>query len=157
MKSLLSIPILFLVGCTSNLYLVKNEKNYSPAYHENVVCVTNPELGDRFQALVESEIYEISDDPNCENKLTFKASKIDMACGNPLIASAVFLGTVPVSLPVTDRFRYIIENEDGISEYVHFVEIYERTSIWEWFLKPFSQSKDELLIQGLKQSERRKI
>lgn len=157
MKLIYLTSIVSLAGCASNTYLVENEKSYSPDYEEKTVCVTNPDFGDQYQTLVESEIYEIADGGQCDNKLTLKESWRGAVCGNPLLASAIVLGTIPVSLPITDTIRYTIENENGITEYEHSIETYDRISIWEWFIKPFTKSRDDLLVEGLKQSERNEV
>lgn len=142
------------VGCASNQYLDRVENDLQMSKIREKVFVTNPEIGTPYEILKSSEIYELVAESETDTKLTLESTQREYLCGNSLIASALFLGLIPVSLSDTTYFRYEISDQNGTQEYIHEIPIYTRVSMWEWLFKPFSKSEDELLILGLKQSER---
>lgn len=142
------------VGCASNQYLDRAEVGFQMSMVKEKVFVTNPEIGTPYEILKSSEIYELVAESETDTKLTLESTQREYLCGNPLIAAALFFGLIPVSLSDTTYFRYEINDQNGTQKYTHEIPIYTRVSMWEWFFKPFSKSEDELLILGLKQSER---
>ncbi|MDE1464624.1 hypothetical protein [Spartinivicinus poritis] len=155
MKYIISIVFtLFLSGCASNLYVYESEKVQSPAIEKIKVFITNPEIGKPYDILVGSGIYEITNDRENSNKLTLKPSSRNAMCGNPLIASFVTFGLVPVSLPSFIEFTYTIETQSSRAEYRHNIELYTRVSIWEWLLKPTAKNETEVMSEALAKSQR---
>ena len=75
----------------------------------------------------------------------------------PFIASAIFLGIWPVSVTERHYFAYEIKQGNNSQKYIHEIPVKLRVSIWEWFAKPFSNSEEEILIEGLSLSKRRPL
>lgn len=146
-----------LSACTSNQYLIESEtaRNFSPA-KENIF-VANQEQVEQFSILDKSGIYNIVGASETDKELYLVNYGQHPICGMPFIASAIFLGIWPVSVTETHYFAYEIKHGKNSQRYIHEIPVKLRVSIWEWFAKPFSNSKEEILIEGLSSSKRRPL
>jgi hypothetical protein len=67
-------------------------------------------------------------------------------CGMPLIGSAIFLGIIPINLPAYYTFEYDLENNGQIESRRHRMQLNNRISIWEWFIRSVD---NKVLAQAL--------
>ncbi|WP_045827013.1 hypothetical protein [Teredinibacter turnerae] len=141
--------LMLLQGCTSNMYLgrhenVKGVSKYSP----QVVRVANPEHPN-YTILKQSGLFEIVNDDSVPTVLTLQDSEITFRCGNGLIAPIFTLGILPGYLNASENFSFTLERSGQVNTVEYFLDVYERYSIWEWFIKPFKSSDEKIKGKAL--------
>lgn len=144
--------ILFLSGCTSNMYVADKKLSMTLPVEKTIVYVTNQDIGEPYDILVRSGIYKITNLSSNPNKLTLEPIEDGVMCGMPLFSSMFSLGIIPVRLPNIDTFRYVIETPGSKIKYSHRLNVYTRVSLWEWLFKPFSKSKVDVMSEALARS-----
>lgn len=154
LTSLLALSFI-ITACTSNQYLVKPDgtDNFSPA--KESVFVANKELTEQFSILEKSAIYNLVDSGETDKKLKLVSLGRHPTCGLPYLVTLYTLGLLPVSTETKHYFIYDLQQGDVTHTYVHDVTVKTRVSIWEWFAKPFTDSDEDLLAEGLSLSKRR--
>ncbi|MEN0107643.1 MAG: hypothetical protein AAGC84_14620 [Pseudomonas sp.] len=146
---------LFNAACTSNQYLVRPDAEISASPLQETVFVTNPEKTRQLSILEHSGLYKLADSSRAGNQLTLLRLDRDMTCGMPFIAVIFTLGLLPASVETDHHFSYRLQEGANVHTYIHDVRVKTRISVWEWFAKPFTDSEDEILAQGLALSPRR--
>ncbi len=113
----------------SKRHLRKYDGGTQPVY------VTNPEQRREFEILKAAGIYQISEEPTNARRLTLYPVNRCFRCANPLMLTFLTFGIVPAVLPSPYFFQYEIEIDEGRSKkLIHHLPLYERVSIWEWFV-----------------------
>lgn len=142
-------------GCATSYHVEDNQQVAalveinSPNLPEGKFFITNKNLLDEYAIFQQSGRFPESASPDEAIAVTLYPMEKLPSCGNPLIASAVFLGTIPVSLPNHAEYSFST-HQNGKTQFYHFVlRAYSRISIWEWFLKPFN-SEQEVYAEALK-------
>ncbi len=153
MRAILLIKI-FLQACTYNMYLGDHSpklgvKTYSPP----VVRVSNPDHHN-YEVLKQSGLFEIVNDDSTHTVLTLSDSEIMYRCGNGLIPPMFTLGILPGYLSAAENFAFTLENHGNVKTVEYYLDIHERYSVWEWFIKPFKANDEEtkgkaLFIAGI--------
>ena len=135
-----AVSTILFTGCTTNLYLRSgtHEKFEGGA---GAVYVSNPELKNEYRILQRSEIYQLTNSPVGNRRLTLEPLGHGGGCGNPIILSIYTLGIIPSS-PVGGRFsfQYEIESNGTVEHRAHYLAVYERFSLWERFI-PHNDNK----------------
>jgi len=129
--------------------LVEMNSTYLP---EGKFFVTNKNLVDEYAIFKQSGRFPESEFRDEAVEVTLYPMAKLPSCGNPLIASAVFLGTLPVSLPNDAEYSFSTNQNGKIQSFHFMLRAYSRISIWEWFLKPFN-SEHEVYAEALKVAE----
>lgn len=155
MKGISAILMLFILqGCTSHLYVHDPDSHIAKTNSsKSIVFVTNPDHRN-YHILEISNIYELTSDPGASKRLTLLDGEKYPQCGNPVITAVLTLGIVPAYLETSEEFRYSIQESDVKKEYTHFLRMYERYSLWEWFLAPFAPDEDKIRAKALSVSKR---
>ena len=141
-----------LAGCTSNYYLVDEMADRPPqAYPETVQLV--PSADAKASALLQhTTLYRTA--PQAAVTLRDAHLQFSGGCGNPLLASGLTLGLLPVSIPEGGRLVYRLQRDGQCVIYAHDIWVESRTSVWEWLFTPFVGSEREVWQQGLQRAPR---
>lgn len=155
MKVFATISTLFILqGCTSHLYVHDPDSHIAqPKSLKPIVFVTNPDHRNN-HILELSQIYELTSDSGASKRLTLLDGEKYTQCGNPIISAVLTLGFVPAYLEEPEEFRYSIEDSGVKKEYTHYLRLYERYSLWEWFFDPFAPEEDKVRAKALSVSKR---
>lgn len=150
-----SWPVLALIagGCTSNLYLPAPEQPQSFGYAERIDLNHVPEPVRH--VLTEAAIYRPSTADEPATQISAVRLERWPGCGNPLLGSVATLGLLPVTIEDTYVLSYRLSSSRGAIDYSHTMTLLERTSLWEWLLRPFAHSEQTLLSAALQRSPRR--
>ncbi len=146
--------VLFLSGCSANLYSVGGRTNLSSNHLERVY-VTNSHHPS-FKILKQAKIYQLTEDPNSTKRLTLLESHRYPSCGMPMISSIFTLGLLPVSLDASEDLIYRIDEDGDPLTYRHKLNMKLRVSVWESLFKPF-KSGSRTRSKALSVSERKTI
>ncbi len=111
--------------------------------------VTNPELKTEYQILQAAEIFELTKDSMQTDltRITLLPLVTKLACGNPLAASMLTLGQVPVYLPDTYIFQFSEQKGNLISQKQFPLQIQKR--FWFWDLFAFNKRFEQKVGQTL--------
>ena len=89
--------ILFLSGCTSNMYVADKKLSMTLPVEKTIVYVTNQDIGEPYDILVRSGIYKITNLNSSPNKLTLEPIQEGVMCGMPLFSSMFSSSSSPSS------------------------------------------------------------
>jgi len=146
------LAVLLLQGCATNIYLRRDAPSPLPSpLPKTTVYVKNPELGKEFAALKKAGIVTLSNNPNCQCKLTLHKMEYVTQCGDPFIVTLITLGLVPVRVPVCSGFSYDLDTPQGRSIHNRRLPIDMRVSVWERIIGLF-HSNEDVLAEGLARS-----
>lgn len=146
----ISVFLVLLSSCYSYKIYPIEIRNYTYSGDRKKAYVLNPQLKKEYKILQSSNIFEIVSD-----SLDITAIKINLqplkkryACGQPITASLITLGQVPVLLP--DCYKYSFEEIAGTNSTSHFIEMHIATRVWFWdmfiFKKKFNQKAGQVLL-----------
>ncbi len=111
--------------------------------------VTNPELKTEYQILQAADIFELTSDSMLSDitRITLLPLVSKLACGNPLAASMITLGQVPVYLPDTYIFQFSEQKGNQITQKHFPLQIQKRFWFWDMFAfnKRFTQKAGQTL------------
>nr|WP_086939944.1 hypothetical protein [Thaumasiovibrio occultus] len=144
------VALLFLSGCSSNLYLAGESNTLTPEQTVQKVFVTNAaQQPDEYAILQQSGLYQFVAASETEHHLTLMPNThIPMQFEYSML-EVVGLGLIPVTYEYHDIFAYEMAYQGNVAEYRHTTPIVERVSIWESLLTPFSDDRDTLIARGL--------
>ena len=94
--------------------------------------VLNPDLKKEFQILKLSGLFELTSLPNAEVTISLDTLQRSLVCGQPLVASMVSLGQIPVYLP--DRYIFRFQEHKNDQTIAHGLELQVAKRIWFWDL-----------------------
>ncbi|CAG1772195.1 hypothetical protein BAC3_02405 [uncultured bacterium] len=163
-KSLLCsfLVVTLLSACTSNIYIDKDKLLKREHHYPHTVYLENTDSAYLSKLVVDSGVFSFSDDRHSEYHLKLFSDDMPYySCGGlgaaKLVVSIVFLGLLPFSDSEEYEFFYEITHEGKTTRFSYKVPLYSRESIWEWLFKPFSSTKDELIIENLKYLEPKEL
>jgi hypothetical protein len=114
-----------------------------------VAYITNPELKTAYQILQAAQIFELTNDSLHVQaiRITLSPMQKKLACGNPLAASMITLGQVPVYLPDTYLFQFNEQKGNQIIPRSFPLQIQTRYWFWDMFAfkKRFAQKVGQTL------------
>jgi len=145
------ISILF-CSCYSYKIYPKEARKFAYTGEKKEVFILNPELSNEYKILKNSGIYKIVDDSSKNSVLKIKLYPIgkNYACGQPIIASLITLGQVPVYFP--DRYQYQFDECSKIDTIHIKQELLVATRVWFWdmfaFNKNFKKKAGQTLLAG---------
>lgn len=148
----LLIVVIFLSSCVSNTYLTSKERT-SASYIETPVYITNPEH-ENYSYLIKSEIYTFTTIPDSRYKLTLMDTEYRYACGLGMLLPIYTLGILQANSPADEIFVYKLEGPEGEQLYQHYLSMESKTSIWQFFAKPFVGNENKVRTKALKFSKR---
>lgn len=156
LKSLLCLFLVatILSGCTSNIYIKKDKLLKSEYHYPHTVYLENTDSAYLSKLVVDSGVFSFSDNRHSDYHLKLLSDDMaDFRCGvfgTAKLAFSIFLGLLPFFDSEEYKFFYEITHEGKTTRFSYKVPLYSRESIWEWLFKPFSSTKDELIIENLK-------
>jgi hypothetical protein len=145
-----------LSGCTSNIYIEKDKLLKSEYHYPHTVYLENTDSTYLSKLVADSGVFSFSNDQHSEYQLKLLSDDEFHYCGAfgaLKLATAIFLGLLPLTYSGEYTFFYEITHEGKTTRFSYKVPLYYRDSIWEWLFKPFSSTKDELIIENLKYLE----
>lgn len=150
---------LFLVStvlnsCASNIYIEKDKLLNIEHHYPHRVYLANSDSTYLSKVVVDSGVFSFSDDQHSEYHLKLLSDNTFQYCGafgaGKLLITAIFFGLLPFSYSSEYKFFYEITHEGKTNRFSYTLPLYYRESIWEWLFKPFSSTKEELIIENLK-------
>ncbi len=153
----LVLSILFLSGCATNYYVNEDRYTEPKNYEKITVYVTNPEH-EAYEVLKKSEIYDLTKDSTCPNKLEIKTIRpAYYRCGLyglAYVAQALTLGMLPLPDTQEEVLSYSINKANKTTFYQHNLKYNSRRSLWEVPLLPFTYSHKGAQAKTLSLSQR---
>ncbi len=140
----------FLNACYSYKVFPKEYRNASFNETKRKAYVLNPELKKELKILERAAIFDIVEDSTHAVKIQLYPLEKSWVCGQPLTASMLTLGQLPVYLP--DRYRYSF---DEIQENTTITKQFELTiakRVWFWDMLTFDKNfekKSGKALQGM--------
>ena len=128
------VALALLTGCTSTVRMMSKKQLQQFDGGPRPVYVTNPEMHREFEILKISGIYQLSSQPDGARLLTLHPIQQYARCGNPLLLTIFTFGVLPGVLPAARAFDYALETDGVVERLEHHLPLYERVSIWEWFV-----------------------
>ncbi|MCB1841249.1 MAG: hypothetical protein KDI61_13465 [Alphaproteobacteria bacterium] len=151
---LIVFQFLFLAGCATNYYVNEDYYTQPKNYEKITVYVTNPDH-EAYEVLKKSEIYNLTQDSACPNKLTLTEYEVwKGGCGMPYLGTAMTLGLLPGGAPGMADLTYILESNGTSRLYGHDMFYRDRVSLWETALYPFYHSEKAAQARALALSTR---
>ena len=146
---LLTSTSILLSSCYTYKIFPEEYKNVTYSGARQVAYILNPELRKEYKILQSSKIFELTYDSSDKSAIKIKLLPIKKgsACGQPLTASLLTLGQVPIYLP--DTYEYTFDELKETETIGHRFEMRIATRIWFWdmFLlkKNFEQKAGQVL------------
>ena len=141
-----------LAGCTTNYYLVDEMAARPPQAYPETVQLVPSAVAKASALLQQTTLYRTA--PQAAVTLRDANLQFSGGCGNPLLASGLTLGLLPVSIPEGGRLVYRLQRDGQSVIYAHDIWVERRTSVWEWLFTPFADSENEVWQQGLQRAPR---
>jgi hypothetical protein len=144
---LLLLSLVSLSACYSYRIYPNEYQSFAPTEKPKKAYVLNNDLIKEYKILEYSKIYEMTNDSTIALKIRLYPIRRNPLCGEPIIASWITLGQIPVSFPDTYRFRF----EEIVNEKIKFnqfdLKISKRVWFWDFlvFGKKFEQKAGKLL------------
>ena len=138
---LILLAVVF-VSCYSYKIFPKGDREFVYNGEKKKAFVVNPQLSKEFHILKKAGIFQFTSDSLDESTVRIKLSsmKRNFACGEPIIASVLTLGQLPVLFP--DRYDYSFE-EIGKSDTIRKnFELHVATRFWFWDMFVFNKNFD---------------
>ena len=139
-----------LSSCFSYKIFPKEYRSFTYAGEKKNAFIINPELKKEFEILKRSGVFNIVSDSSSESVVKIKLYPLqkNFACGEPIIASWITLGQMPVYLP--DRYQYRFDEvEPAITVQRHY-ELKLAMRYWFWdmfaFKKNFKKKAGQTLL-----------
>jgi hypothetical protein len=149
---LLTALSLLLCGCGSTLCIDRRNAGPKITADARPVYVTNPELKRENAILRASGIFMFAENSNRVRRLTLQPLKQYGACANPLMLSAITIGTIPGTVPGNYWFSYDLEKDGVMTTHNHPLPVYRRLSIWDRMV-PTSRREEDVLAEALSLSK----
>lgn len=142
------VLISLIQGCATTFYpdATKNSDVNFPSKNVNLPSgqffVSNKDLTFEYSIFKQSGLFTESD--KSDDAITVQLYPIERSfiCGNPLIGSMLFLGTIPVYLSNDATYSFSTSNKVKTEKFYFTLHSYSRFSIWEWFFKPFNSEAE---------------
>lgn len=127
-----------LQGCATSYHVnskalaVEYPKTWLTRDDKGPYYVENPDLSPEYEIFRESGRFE--ETLNADSGVKIRLNKIEreLVCGNPLLASFITLGILPVGLPSGRTFSFTTEIDGTVKTYSYYLGVESRSSIWEW-------------------------
>lgn len=126
----------FLVSCYSYQVYPRTHRNFTFGGEKKTAYVVNPGLKKEYQILKEAGLFSLVTDSSAVGITTIKLHPLERsftACGNPLVASAIVLGQLPVYFP--DKYVYSFEEigKNRTTQKEFTLQIAQRVWFWDMF------------------------
>jgi hypothetical protein len=136
-------------SCYTYRIFPKEYRKFEYNGKKDVVFIVNPELKKEYVILMSSGIFRITNDSLDVLALRIKLYplKKSFACGQPITASLLTLGQVPVYLP--DRYQFEFAEIRSHEEIHRQFELRIATRFWFWDMfsrKNFNQKAGQFLL-----------
>lgn len=139
--------LFLLVVCITSCYSYKifpiEDRSFVYTGKRQLAFILNPELKNEKKILEQSGIFEFTDDSLNEQCLKIKlhAIKRGFSCGQPIVASFITLGQMPVYFP--DRYQYKFEEINKSDSSLKYFELHTAQRFWFWDMFTFKKKFDE--------------
>ncbi len=141
---------ILLSSCYSYKIFPKGYRNFTYTGEKKEAFVLNPELKKECQIFKRAAIYNIVTDTlnKCVVKIKLYPLQRDFVCGQPIIASFITLGQLPVLLP--DKYQYKFDEVHLNDTIQKRYELKIATRFWFWDMfavkKNFNQKAGQTLL-----------
>jgi hypothetical protein len=135
-----------LSSCYSFRIFPKAYRNFTYTGEKKEAFILNPELTKEFQIFKQAGIFKLVTDTVNKPVVKIKLYPLqrDFVCGQPITASLITLGQVPVLLP--DKYQYRFDEVQSIDTISHQYELKIATRYWFWDM--FAVKKDFIQKAG---------
>jgi hypothetical protein len=137
-------------SCYSYKIFPREYRDYVYSGEKQTAFIINPELKKEREILKQSGIFIFTDDSLSNDCLKIKLHPLErkFSCGEPILASVITLGQLPVYFP--DRYRYQFDEVYKSDTTTRSFElmIAQRTWFWDMFVihKNFKQKAGKALL-----------
>ena len=146
----------FNTACATNYYLSEDALAAEhKRYPEGVFIAPSSDPG--YELLKTSGIYARQDAASASAHVRIVGLEPEDGCANEFLLSFITFGIVPATNLSYYTLTYDITESGITTQYSHELPLWTRTSVWEWFLKPFADSENDLMVEALRRSDRVKL
>nr|WP_086939942.1 hypothetical protein [Thaumasiovibrio occultus] len=154
---LVLVAISTLSGCARNMYLAQSERedmiDFNGDTAREKVYVTNPEeFPSEYELLLAADIFQFVAESQTNIRLTLEAPTSAQYSG--MMMEVFFLHLIPHYTWHEQTLNYQLEQDGMVTPYRHWVSMTERYSVWETFFIPFTKTREELIIEGIRHNPR---
>jgi hypothetical protein len=145
-----------LSSCYSYKIFPKEYRRFTYTGEKKQAFIVNPELSKEFKILKRAGIFNITTDTsdNAVVKIKLYAIQRNLVCGQPVTASLITLGQLPVLLP--DKYQYTFEEIRRTDTIQKQYELKIATRFWFWDMfalkKNFNQKAGQTLLAAYYQN-----
>lgn len=140
-KFLILLLPFYLTSCYSYRTFPEYHNHLTNDKHARKAFVINPNLQKEYKILTYSGIYELTNDSLNDLKIRLSPVKKRFACGNPLIASLITLGQLPVLMP--DYYGYEFQEIDKEKTTLVKYQLTVARRVWFWDMFKFKKHFEE--------------
>ena len=145
--SLIGLHVILFSSCYSYRIFPKEHRHLEKLENPIKAYIINPELEKEVSILGASEIFQITNDSSASTHIRLYPLEQSWVCGQPLTASLLSLGQVPVLLP--DRYSFRFDEIKGGKMYHRDIELTVAQRVWFWdmfvFRKDFEEKAGKVL------------
>jgi hypothetical protein len=146
---LMIITTILFSSCYSYKIFPKEDRRFTYTGERKKAFILNPQLSKEFKILKESGIYNFTNDSSADSVIKIRLSPLQarFVCGEPMIASLITLGQMPVLLP--DRYQLTFTEIQKADSTQRRFELLIATRFWFWDMfainKKFNQKAGQAL------------
>lgn len=144
----LVLILILSAACYSYRVSPKEYKNLERRGVQRRAYIINPELEKEVAILKASEIFQITSDSLADTHILLYPLEQSWVCGQPLTASILTLGQVPILLPDSYRFRFAEVKPDRTIHREIEITVAQRVWFWDMFVfnKNFEKKAGKVLF-----------
>jgi len=146
----LTLISLILSSCYSYKIFPKEYRHFTYTGEKKEVFVLNPEMSKEYEILKKAGVFKIMTDSSNRPVTRIRLYPLERAfvCGQPITASLLFLGQLPVLLP--DRYQFRFDELRATDTVQRNYELQVATHYWFWDMfvvkKNFNQKAGQTLL-----------